>query len=190
MGNPLDGKGLKTLLECFFSMFRRILNFETIDNFAKAIAFPFCQFCPWWKSCHFSNIRCLWEPFFAHNTLKTLLENFFRMFKKILNLDPKWQFCKGYSLCIVANFGHDGKVATFRILGSFESRFFAQNSFKTLLECFFSMFWRILNFDPNWIFCIAFPLWPTLALMEKLPLFEYYVFCRAVFCTQQLKKRF
>ena len=62
------------------------------------------------------------------------------MFERILNFDPKWQFCKGYSLCIVANFGDNGKIAIFRILDVFESRFFAYNTLKMLLEDFLACF--------------------------------------------------
>ena len=44
------------------------------------------------------------------------------------------------SLCIVANFGHDGKVAIFPILDVSECRFFSYNTLKTLLEDFLACF--------------------------------------------------
>ena len=62
------------------------------------------------------------------------------MFERILNFDPKWQFCKAYNLAIVANFGHDGKVAIFPILDVSECRFFSYNTLKTLLEDFLACF--------------------------------------------------
>ena len=52
----------------------------------------------------------------------------------------------------MANFGHDGKVAIFQILDVSESRFLH---------------------DDNFVKAIAFAYWPILAMMGKLPFFDY-----------------
>ena len=133
---------LKNDCRVFFSMFLRILNFD-----------PKCQFCKGYSLCIVANFgRDEKLPFFEYwvflravfctEQLKNDCRVFFSMFLRILNFDPKCQFCKGYSLCIVANFGRDEKVAIFRILGVFESRFLTQNSLKTIVECFLACFWE------------------------------------------------
>ena len=119
------------LLESFFHMFFRILIFDPNWAFCKAIAMHCDQFWPFSKTCHFSNIRCFLEPFFAQNNSNVLVESFF-MFFRILIFDPNWAFCKGYSPCIVTNFGHFRKLVIFRILGVFWSRFLH----RTTLMCF------------------------------------------------------
>ena len=91
---------------------------------------------------------------FCKEQLKNVSRVFFTMFLRILNFDPNWQFCKGYSPCIVAKFGHDGKVSIFLILGVFDSRCLH----RTVSRVFFSMILRILNFDPNWQFCKGYSL--------------------------------
>ena len=66
-------------------------------------------------------------------------------------------------------------VAIFQILAVFESRFFAYNTLKMLLVDFLACFreFKILIQNDNFAKAIAFALWPILAMMEKLPFFEY-----------------
>ena len=121
---------LKNDCRVFFSMFLRILNFES--DFEKICHFdPKCEYCKgsFWpilavmKKLPFFEYWVFLRAVFYTEQLKNDCRVFFSMFLRILNFDPKCQFCKGYSLCIVANFGRDEKVAIFRILGVFESRF-------------------------------------------------------------------
>ena len=51
----------------------------------------------------------------------------FDMFFGILNFDPKWGFCMGYSLGMMADF-QNGLLS--RIFSVLWSVFFAQNNFK------------------------------------------------------------
>ena len=55
----------------------------------------------------------------------------------------------GYSLCIVAIFGHFQNALIFLILDVFSNRFFAEKTSNVFVETFFRMFKAILFFDPN-----------------------------------------
>ena len=55
----------------------------------------------------------------------------FDMFFGILIFDSKWGFCKGYRLCMIADF-ENGLIS--RIFGFFYERFFAQNNSKWFVE--------------------------------------------------------
>ena len=73
---------------------------------------------------HFRNvvIFCILSVFEAVFCKKQLLcgsRVVLCMFLTILVFDLKLQFPQPYSLCMVANFGHFGKVVIFRILGVF-----------------------------------------------------------------------
>ena len=61
----------------------------------------------------------------------------FDMFFGILIFDPKWGFCKGYSLCMMADF-QNGLIS--RIFGVFSSGFFAQNNSKWFVEWILTCF--------------------------------------------------
>ena len=67
------------------------------------------------------------------------------MFFRILMFDPNWAFCKGYSSCVVTNFGDFRKLVILRILGVFWSGFFAQNNSNVLLESFLTFFFVLLG---------------------------------------------
>ena len=69
--------------------------------------------------------------------------------------DPKWGFCKGYSLCLVAIFGNFQNGLIFRILVVFSSLFLHRT---TAMFCTngFSMFSSILNF------------WPKVRILQRL----------------------
>ena len=51
----------------------------------------------------------------------------FEVFFGILILDPKRGFCKGYSLCMIADFQN---APISRLVSVFPSRFYAQNNSK------------------------------------------------------------
>ena len=81
----------------------------------------------------------------------------------------------GYSLCIVAIFGHFQNALIFRILVIFGNRFLH----RTTLMCLWRRFSRVLG---NFIFfteteyfawAIALGLWPFLAIFKMLSFFEY-----------------
>ena len=94
----------------------------------------------------------------------------------------------GYSLCIVANFGHFQKYYHFSIISCFFKPFFAQNNFNVFVETFFAWF-RQFQFSTqtkHFAWAIAFALWPFLAICKLLSLFEYQLFFRAVFAQNNL----
>ena len=79
----------------------------------------------------------------------------FDIFFGILIFYPKWGFCMGYSLWMMADF-QNGLLS--RIFGVFWSGFFAQNKYKWFVECILTCFLKILIFDPKWGFCMGFSL--------------------------------
>ena len=81
----------------------------------------------------------------------------------------------GYSLCIVAIFGHFQNALIFRILAVFWSRFLRRTTVNVLVETFFACF-RQFNFltkTAHFAWAIAFALWPFLAIFKMLSFFEY-----------------
>ena len=75
------------------------------------------------------------------------------MFLTILIFEPNRAFCKGYRLCIVANFADFLKVIIFRILGVFGNGFFFFFFYREKVYCgcrvVFRMFLNISMFEPN-----------------------------------------
>ena len=76
----------------------------------------------------------------------------FDKFFGILIFDPKWGFCKGYSLCIMADFQN---ALISRIFSVFSSGFLHRTTF---CRMDFDMFFGILIFDPKWGFCKGYSL--------------------------------
>ena len=102
--------------------------------FAYLILKPNCPFCMGYSLCivaifgHFQNalifrILAIFRAVFCIEQLECVCTNVFRMFFAYLILKPNWPFCMGYSLCIVAIFGHFQNALIFRILAVFSSRF-------------------------------------------------------------------
>ena len=89
----------------------------------------------------------------------------------------------GYSLCVVAIFGHYQNPLIFRILAGFLEPFFAQNNSNMFVETFFTCFrqFYFLTQTEYFAWAIAFALWPFLAILKMLSLFVYYLFFGAVF---------
>ena len=107
------------------------------EDFAKAIAFA------WWpifKMLSFLEYWLFFRAFFAQNNSKWFVEWIFDMFFGILIFDPKWGFCKGYSLCMMADV-QNGLIS--RILIVFSSGFFAQNNSKLICRMDSDMFFGI-----------------------------------------------
>ena len=67
------------------------------------------------------------------------------MFFGILIFDPKWGFCMGYSLCMMAYFQNGLISRLFSIFWSVFCNTITLNDLETL----FDMFFGILIFDPN-----------------------------------------
>ena len=88
------------------------------------------------------------------------------MFFAYLIFNPNCPFCMGYSLCIVAIFGHFQNALIFRILAVFSSRFLHRTTLMCLYKRFSDNF-RIFNFltqTAHFAWAIAFALWPCLAI--------------------------
>ena len=78
----------------------------------------------------------------------------FDMFFGILIFDPKWGFCKGYSLCMMAHF-QNGLIS--RILIVFSSGFLHRTTLNDLQNGLWHIF-GILIFDPKWGLCKGYSL--------------------------------
>ena len=118
---------------------------------------------------------------FCTKQLEMICRMDFDMFLVILIFDPKWGFCKGYSLCMMADFQN---VFISRIFSVFSSCFLPKTTLNDLENGFWHVFWNLI-FDPKWGFCKGYSLC-MMADFENALILEYLVFFRAVFCTEQL----
>ena len=123
------------------------------DDFAKAIAFA------WWPIfkmvSFFEHLVLFWSSFFHTKQLEMLCRMDFDMFFGILIFDPKWWFCKGYSLCMMADF-QNGLIS--RIFSALWGGFFHTKQLEFFCRMDFDMFFGILIFDPKWWFCKSYSL--------------------------------
>ena len=89
----------------------------------------------------------------------------------------------GYSLCIVAIFGHSQSALIFRILAVLFEPFFAYNNSNVFVGRFFACFGQFFFFTQTeyYAWAIAFALRPFLAIFKMHPFFEYLLFFGAVF---------
>ena len=71
--------------------------------------------------------------------------------------EPKWRFCKGYSLCLVADFGNFQNALICRILAVFLAVFCIEQ-LQCVLETFSVCFFAFLVFVLKWGFCIGYRL--------------------------------
>ena len=81
----------------------------------------------------------------------------------------------GYSLCIVAIFGHFQNILIFFNISCFLEPFFALNNSSVFVETFFACFreFYFLTQSEYFAWAIAFALWPFLAILKMLSFFEY-----------------
>ena len=81
----------------------------------------------------------------------------------------------GYSLCIVAIFGHFQNALIFPILDFFLEPFFAYNNLNVFVQTFFACFrqFYFLTQTEYFAWAIAFALWPFLAIFKMLSFFKY-----------------
>ena len=131
------------------------------DKFPKAIAFAWAiAFARWPIFQMVSFLECLvfFGAVFCTEQLQCSCRIVFRLFLAFLIVDPKWQFCKGYSLCMGYRLW---KIADFqnglnsRIFGVFWSGFL-HRTIPILLYNGFSHVLGIFNF------------WPKLTILQTL----------------------
>ena len=106
----------------------------------------------------------------------------FDMFFGILIFDPKWWFCKGYSLSMMADFQNGLISRIFSVFGAV----FCTQQLEMICRMDFDMFFGILIFDPKWWFCKRYCLSMMADFQNGLISRIFSVF-GAVFCTQQLE---
>jgi len=128
------------------------------EDFARAIAFAWCRFFAILKMLSFYEYKPFFRAVFFIEQLQCVLERFFACFFAFLIFDPKWGFCKGHSLSLVAIFGYSPITLIFRILAVFSSSFLHRT---TAMCCrkVFSIFLASFIFDPKWEFCKGYCLW-------------------------------
>ena len=150
----------RTTLMCLYKRFSHV--------FAYSIFNPNCPFCMGYSLCivaifgHFQNalifrILAVFSSRFLHGTtLMCLYKRFSHVFAYSI-FNPNCPFCMGYSLCIVAIFGHFQNALIFRILAVFSSRFLHG----TTLMCLYKRFSHVFAysiFNPNCPFCMGYSL--------------------------------
>ena len=126
------------------------------DDFAKSIAFAWWPFLAFFKNALiFAILAVFWSHFFGTETVQCVLETFLACSYAFLNFDPNWRFCKVYSLCLVAIFGHFQNALFFSNISCFLEPFLHRT---TAMCCrnVFSMFLCIFNF------------WPKVTILQSL----------------------
>ena len=108
----------------------------------------------------------------------------FDMFFGILIFDPKWGFCKGYSLCIICDFQNG---LNSRIFCVFRSGFLPTTTGNDLKNGFWQVFLGILIFDAKWGFCKAIA-FAWLAIFKMVSFLEYLALFERVFFTEDLER--
>ena len=88
---------------------------------------------------------------FLHRTTRLFI-----IFLAFLIFDPKWGFCKGYSLCLVAIFGNFQNGLIFRILAVFSNRFLHRRTAMCYRMVFRMFFFSFLAFEPKLGFCKSY----------------------------------
>ena len=96
---------------------------------------------------------------FCTEQLQCVVETCLRCFYAFLFFDPKWRFCKVYSLCLVAIFGNFQNPLIFRILAVCRSLFLHTTTAMCCRNVFIMYLW-IFNFWPK--VTILQSLWPLL----------------------------
>ena len=118
------------------------------DDFAKCIAFPWWPFLAIFKMLLFFEYYLCFGAVFCIEQLQCVLETFLACFYAFLIFEPKWRFCKVYSLCLVAIFGHFQNALIFPILAFLWSRFLHRTTAMCCRNAF-SIILCILKFGPK-----------------------------------------
>ena len=120
-------------------------------DFAWAIAFE------WWpifKMVSFLEYLVFFGAVFCTEELEMICRMDFKMFFWILIFDPKWEFCMGYSLWMMAHFQ---MVSSLEYLVFFGADFCTEQ-LEMICRMDFDMFFGILIFDSKWGFCMGYSL--------------------------------
>ena len=121
-------------------------------------------------------ILAVFSSRFLHRTTLMGCKTDFCLFSGILIFDRKWPFCKGYSLCMMADFKSS---LISRIIGVFFGRLFAQNYSNGLQNWFLHVFGN-------------FNVWAKLTILHDCRFSKWshfwniWCFFRAVVCTELL----
>ena len=172
---------LQCVVETFLACFYTFLIFDPKWRFCKVYIKAFA----WWqfsKCSHFSNISCFFKPFFCTEQLQCVVETFLACFYAFLIFDPKWRFCKVYSLCLVAIFNMFSLFKYWLFFGAV----FCIEQLQCVVETFLACFNAFLILDPKWRFCKVYSLC-LVAIFNMFSIFEYWLFFGAVFCIEQLQ---
>ena len=141
----------KWFVEWILTCFLEFYFLTQSDDFAKAIAFA------WWpifKMLSFLEYFVFFRAVFCTAQLWMICRVDFDMFFGILIFDPKWGFCKGYSLCMMADF----QMLSFLEYFVFFRAVFCTAQLEMICRMDFDMFFGILIFDPKWGFCKGYSL--------------------------------
>ena len=109
---------LKMIFRMDFHMFFGILIFDPKWWFFKG--YSLCMMADFQNGLISRIFSAFWSSFFDTKQLEMICRMDFDMFFGILIFDPKWWFCKGYSLCMMADF-QNGLIS--RIFSVFWSGF-------------------------------------------------------------------
>ena len=117
----------------------------------------------------FLDYLVFFEAVFCTQQVEMICRMDFDMFFGILIFDPRWWFCKGYRLCMMADFQNGLISRIFSVFGAV----FSTQQLEMICRMDFDMFFGILIFDPKWWFCKGFPWWPIFKMVSFL---DYLVF--------------
>ena len=149
---------LQCVVETFLACFCAFLIFDPKWRFCKVYSLCLVAiFGNFQNALIFPILAVFWSRFFWTEQLQCVVETFLACFYAFLIFDPKWQFCKVYSLCLVAIFGHFQNALIFPILALFWSRFCIEQ-LQCVVETYLACFYAILIFDPKWRFCKVYSL--------------------------------
>ena len=159
----------------YFLFFERFFCIEQLQRVVEtflASFFAFLVFDPNWRFCKFYSlwlvaifgnfqnavtfrILAFFGAIFRIEQLQRVVDMFLACFYTFLIFDPKWRFCKVYSLCLVAIFDNFQNALISQILAAFSSRFLHRTT-ATCCRNVFSMFLCICNF------------WPKVTILQSL----------------------
>ena len=128
---------LEMICRMDFDMFFAILIFNLKWGFCMGYSLCMMAHFKYWPISQIFSV--FWSGFFQEQ-LYLICRMDFDMFFAILIFDPKWGFCTGYSLCMMADF-QNGPIS--QIFSVFGSGFYAQNNskwfVKWILTCFLEL---------------------------------------------------
>ena len=118
------------------------------DDFAKSIAFGWWPFLAIFKMLSLSEYYLFFGAVFCIEQVQCVVETFLACFYGFLIFEPKWRFCKVYSLWLVAISGNIQNALIFQIL-AVSWNLFCIEQLQCVVETFFACFYACLIFDPS-----------------------------------------